>query len=233
MTNGVEPDTNPARPPLAERALSERVRTVPPSGIRRFFDILATMDDVISLGVGEPDFDTPRAIVEAGVREPARRPHPLHEQLRHDRAAARPGRSSRATLRRPLRLGHRDPHHGRRVGGGRSRPARDLRSGRRGDPPRALVRRVRARGRVRRRRRSARRHAVRGRLCARSRRGRGRDHAANEGPLPRLPVQSHGCRPARGRPGRARRDCRAARPAGVLGRDLRPAGVRRLTPIVR
>ncbi len=55
------------RPPLAERALSERVRAVPPSGIRRFFDILATMDDVISLGVGEPDFDTPREIVEAGV----------------------------------------------------------------------------------------------------------------------------------------------------------------------
>src|SRR6476661_6785758 len=55
------------RAPLAERALSERVRAVPPSGIRRFFDILATMDDVISLGVGEPDFDTPRVIVEAGV----------------------------------------------------------------------------------------------------------------------------------------------------------------------
>src|SRR3954463_1210258 len=55
------------RPPLAERALSERVRSVPPSGIRRFFDILATMDDVISLGGGEPDFDTPRVIVEAGV----------------------------------------------------------------------------------------------------------------------------------------------------------------------
>ena len=55
------------RPPLAERALSQRVREVPPSGIRRFFDILATMDDVISLGVGEPDFDTPADIVEAGV----------------------------------------------------------------------------------------------------------------------------------------------------------------------
>ena len=53
--------------PLSERALSERVRSVPPSGIRRFFDIAATMDDVISLGVGEPDFDTPRVIVEAGV----------------------------------------------------------------------------------------------------------------------------------------------------------------------
>lgn len=56
-----------ARPPLADRALAERVLAVPPSGIRRFFDILATMDDVISLGVGEPDFDTPRVIVEAGV----------------------------------------------------------------------------------------------------------------------------------------------------------------------
>ncbi|MEO5965098.1 MAG: aminotransferase class I/II-fold pyridoxal phosphate-dependent enzyme [Candidatus Limnocylindrales bacterium] len=55
------------RLPLAERALAQRVLAVPPSGIRRFFDILATMDDVISLGVGEPDFDTPREIVEAGV----------------------------------------------------------------------------------------------------------------------------------------------------------------------
>ena len=59
--------TEAARAPLAERALAQRVRAVPPSGIRRFFDILATMDDVISLGVGEPDFDTPRQIVEAGV----------------------------------------------------------------------------------------------------------------------------------------------------------------------
>jgi aminotransferase len=61
--------TRPAggRPPLAERVLSQRVQAVPPSGIRRFFDIAATMDDVISLGVGEPDFDTPRVVVEAGV----------------------------------------------------------------------------------------------------------------------------------------------------------------------
>src|SRR4029450_4991623 len=56
-----------ARPPLADRALAARVRAVPPSGIRRFFDIAATMDDVISLGVGEPDFDTPRVVGEAGV----------------------------------------------------------------------------------------------------------------------------------------------------------------------
>jgi len=59
--------TAPARAPLADRALAQRVHEVPPSGIRKFFDILATMTDVISLGVGEPDFDTPRSIVEAGV----------------------------------------------------------------------------------------------------------------------------------------------------------------------
>jgi aminotransferase len=55
------------RAPLAERLLAERVRSVPPSGIRKFFDIMATMTDVISLGIGEPDFDTPRSIIEAGV----------------------------------------------------------------------------------------------------------------------------------------------------------------------
>jgi len=67
METRTAPPPDRLRPPLADRALSERVRAVPPSGIRRFFDILATMSDVISLGVGEPDFTTPRQIVEAGV----------------------------------------------------------------------------------------------------------------------------------------------------------------------
>ena len=49
---------------LADR-LSERIRTVPPSGIRRFFEIAATMDDVISLGIGEPDFVSPQPIIDA------------------------------------------------------------------------------------------------------------------------------------------------------------------------
>ncbi len=48
--------------------VSERVCRVPPSGIRRFFDIAATMPDVISLGIGEPDFVTPPHILEAGIR---------------------------------------------------------------------------------------------------------------------------------------------------------------------
>ncbi|MGD8486502.1 MAG: aminotransferase class I/II-fold pyridoxal phosphate-dependent enzyme, partial [Chloroflexota bacterium] len=47
--------------------LSQRVQHVPPSGIRKFFDVLATMPDVISLGVGEPDFDTPERIKQAGI----------------------------------------------------------------------------------------------------------------------------------------------------------------------
>ena len=47
--------------------LSERIRTVPPSGIRRFFEIAATMEDVISLGIGEPDFVSPAPVVEAAV----------------------------------------------------------------------------------------------------------------------------------------------------------------------
>ena len=50
-----------------ESRLSERVRTVPPSGIRRFFDIAATMEGVISLGIGEPDFVSPMPIIDAGI----------------------------------------------------------------------------------------------------------------------------------------------------------------------
>jgi len=59
--------TAPARTSIAERAIAQRVHEVPPSGIRKFFEIMATMTDVISLGIGEPDFDTPRSIIEAGV----------------------------------------------------------------------------------------------------------------------------------------------------------------------
>jgi aminotransferase len=49
------------------RALNHTITACPPSGIRRFFDIAAEMDDVISLGVGEPDFVTPWRVREAGI----------------------------------------------------------------------------------------------------------------------------------------------------------------------
>jgi aminotransferase len=47
--------------------VAQRIEEVPPSGIRRFFDIAATMEDVISLGIGEPDFVSPKPIIEAGL----------------------------------------------------------------------------------------------------------------------------------------------------------------------
>ncbi|PKM54750.1 MAG: aromatic amino acid aminotransferase [Firmicutes bacterium HGW-Firmicutes-5] len=47
--------------------LSQRASVIPPSGIRKFFDIVTEMKDAISLGVGEPDFDTPWRIREEGI----------------------------------------------------------------------------------------------------------------------------------------------------------------------
>ena len=52
---------------LRRRAISKRVESIPSSGIRKFFDLLNSMDGVISLGVGEPDFVTPWTIREAGI----------------------------------------------------------------------------------------------------------------------------------------------------------------------
>ncbi|MDX9990803.1 MAG: aminotransferase class I/II-fold pyridoxal phosphate-dependent enzyme [Anaerolineales bacterium] len=48
--------------------VSKRAAELKPSGIRKFFDIVATMKDVISLGIGEPDFTTPKPILDAGIR---------------------------------------------------------------------------------------------------------------------------------------------------------------------
>jgi len=74
MVTGTSVDTGQE---TGARFVSERVQGVPPSGIRKFFDIVATMKDVISLGIGEPDFVSPAPIVEAGVRSPSG-PHQLY-----------------------------------------------------------------------------------------------------------------------------------------------------------
>src|SRR5918992_3591108 len=66
---GIEPALTPAaarRPP--SDYLNRTVRDMPPSGIRRFFDMLAEMRDVISLTIGEPDFDTPEPLIRAAVK---------------------------------------------------------------------------------------------------------------------------------------------------------------------
>jgi aminotransferase len=49
------------------QAVSRRIEEIPASGIRRFFDVIASMEDVISLGVGEPDFVTPGHVSGAAI----------------------------------------------------------------------------------------------------------------------------------------------------------------------
>ncbi len=51
-----------------DKVLSNKIKNVKPSGIRKFFDIAATMEGVISLGVGEPDFSTPWVIRNAAIK---------------------------------------------------------------------------------------------------------------------------------------------------------------------
>ncbi len=50
-----------------DKVLSNKIKSIRPSGIRKFFDIAATMEGVISLGVGEPDFNTPWVIRKAAI----------------------------------------------------------------------------------------------------------------------------------------------------------------------
>jgi aminotransferase len=53
---------------MRDSYLAQNIASLKPSGIRKFFDIVATMKDVISLGIGEPDFCTPDHIIQAGIR---------------------------------------------------------------------------------------------------------------------------------------------------------------------
>ena len=52
---------------VSERLIAPHIANLAPSGIRKFFDLVNSMDDVISLGVGEPDFTTPWTIRESGI----------------------------------------------------------------------------------------------------------------------------------------------------------------------
>ncbi|MFC1993453.1 aminotransferase class I/II-fold pyridoxal phosphate-dependent enzyme [Chloroflexota bacterium] len=61
------PTISDRQPRKHRRIISKRVNQVSPSGIRKFFDLLASVDGVISLGVGEPDFVTPWHIREAAI----------------------------------------------------------------------------------------------------------------------------------------------------------------------
>ena len=59
--------SRPSQSKKRHRLISQRVNRISPSGIRKFFDLLASMDGVISLGIGEPDFTTPWHVREAAI----------------------------------------------------------------------------------------------------------------------------------------------------------------------
>jgi len=61
------PNKKSAATGVRHNLIAQKVATLPPSGIRKFFDLLASMEDIISLGIGEPDFVTPWHIREAGI----------------------------------------------------------------------------------------------------------------------------------------------------------------------
>jgi aminotransferase len=60
-------NTKSAATKARDNLISQKVATLPPSGIRKFFDLLSSVEDVISLSIGEPDFVTPWHIREAGI----------------------------------------------------------------------------------------------------------------------------------------------------------------------
>ena len=68
--------------------LSKRIVEIEPSGIRKFFDIVNEMEDAISLGVGEPDFDTPWHIRDEGIFSLEKGRTFLHIQCRFKRVKA-------------------------------------------------------------------------------------------------------------------------------------------------
>ncbi|MBI5822890.1 MAG: aminotransferase class I/II-fold pyridoxal phosphate-dependent enzyme [Chloroflexi bacterium] len=86
--------------------LSKRVAGLKPSGIRKFFDIVATMKDVISLGIGEPDFTTPKPILDAGIR--SLQNGETHYTSNHGKIELRQGISD--NLKRLYSVGY-DPAH--------------------------------------------------------------------------------------------------------------------------
>ena len=66
---------------MYDSLLSDKVRNIPPSGIRKYFDLMENMDNVISLSVGEPDFKTPWHIRDAGIYSWKKDLRNIHQML--------------------------------------------------------------------------------------------------------------------------------------------------------
>ena len=124
------------------RFIAKHVVNLPKSGIRDFFDIVAKMKDAISLGVGEPDFDTPWHIREAGIYalEKGKTHYTSNLGLIELRRAI--NKYVEKNYRRQLRAGERDHHHRRRQRGARPRLPRAHQSRRQGDVSPAVLRQL-------------------------------------------------------------------------------------------
>ena len=112
-----------------EQILSARVKEVQPSGIRRFFELAAKMPHAISLGVGEPDFETPWQIRRAGIQslEKGQTFYTSNwglAELRNQHCRARAPQVPPV-----LRCGQGDPCDGRRLRGDRQHHPRDCQRG--------------------------------------------------------------------------------------------------------
>ncbi len=223
------PDTADQASAASARFLSASVRDMPPSGIRRFFDMLNEMQDVISLTIGEPDFTTPEPITQAAIASlQAGETHysanggmiELRELIASD-LEARLGLSYDprteivvtvgasealdASLRAVCQAGDEVIHHEPCfVAYG---PCIQLAGG----TPVAI------------------RHHRGHQLRAHPGHGRRGRHAPHQGHLPGLSQQPHRRGPASRRAGGDRRGCAPQRPAGHQRRDLRAAGLRRTT----
>ena len=169
--------------------VSRRVASVPPSGIRRFFDIAATMEDVISLGIGEPDFVTPTPILQAGIRslEHGETHYTSNSGTVELRQAV--GRAPAAPVRRGLRRPQRDPDHRRRLGGALPGADGGPRPRRRSHRADAVLRRLPAGGGLRRRHAGPAADDRSRRFQVSAEALEAHDHAAHQGDAHRLPQQ--------------------------------------------
>ena len=115
--------------------MNATVRDIPRSGIRDFFDIVTTMKDVISLGIGEPDFDTPWHVRESTVFALERGATHYTSNLGYLELRRALARYVAKTLWRRIQPGGRGAHHGRRQRGAGPGAAGAAQSGRRSALP--------------------------------------------------------------------------------------------------
>ncbi len=125
---------------MREQYIARRIAGLRPSGIRKFFDIAATMKEVISLGIGEPDFNTPEPVLQAGIRSLQR-----NETHYTSNFGTLPLRQALAAhLERLYGVSYdpadRDRHHRGRIGGAEPLGHRPAGPGRRDDHPHPLLR---------------------------------------------------------------------------------------------